>query len=328
MKVVFFDARAYEKQVFLKAFEASDHELIFLDPHLNAQTAVLAKGAQVLCGFVNDVFDATTLEALRREGVLLIALRSAGYNNVDLDAAKRLGMTIVRVPEYSPHAVAEFAVSLLLCLNRKIHKAYNRVRELNFSLDGLVGFDLFGKTIGIVGTGRIGLVAAQIFKGFGCKVLAFDKKPNTLEAQRIGFEYVAYEDLLKRSDVISLHLPLTPETKHLVNARAFDLMKPGVVLINTGRGGLIDTKSLIGCLKSKKLGGVGLDVYEVEEGVFFKDLSASGVDDDLLARLITFPNVIVCSHQAFLTNEALKNIADQTLANINAFEAGKPINQV
>jgi D-lactate dehydrogenase len=255
----------------------------------------------------------------------LIALRSAGFNHVDLSAAARLNIPVVRVPEYSPYAVAEHAVTLVMALNRKIHRAHARVREWNFSLDGLVGFDLHGKTVGIVGTGRIGQVAARIFRGFGCEVLAYDARPDTTFAEQTGVSYCELPRMYRESHIISLHVPLTPQTRHMVDDEALALMKPGVFLINTGRGALIDSPALLKALKSGHLGAAGLDVYEEEEGVFFQDLSGQIVQDDVLARLLTFPNVLITSHQAFLTCEALGNIAQTTLQNISAFEQGGPL---
>ena len=328
MKIAFFDTHHFERVVFEVVFKDKHHTINYIEPRLLPQTAAMAKGADVVCCFANDRLNAETLKILKENGIKLIALRSAGFNHVDLAMAKELLLPIVRVPEYSPYAVAEHAVALLMTLNRKIHKAYARVRESNFSLEGLTGFDVHGKTVGIMGLGRIGTAAAQIFKGFGCKVLVFDKLASAELEKKLGVEFTDKVNLLKNSDIISLHLPLTPETKYILNEDAFRQMKDGVVIINTGRGGLIETKSLIRALKTKKLGGAGLDVYELEEGVFFNDLSVGGIDDDVLARLTTFPNVVITSHQAFLTNEALRNIADQTLKNIEAFARGDLINQV
>jgi D-lactate dehydrogenase len=328
MKVAFYDTHKFEKVVFDCSFKQSQHKITYLETRLNPQSALLSVGYDVVCSFANDRLDAETLEVLKKNGVKLVALRSTGFNHVDIAKAKQLSIPIVRVPAYSPYSVAEHAVALLLAVNRKVHRSYARVRELNFSLEGLVGFDLHGKTVGIIGTGKIGIAAARIFLGFGCKVLAFDKFPNAELPTDKNFQYVGLKKLLSDSDIISLHLPLTPESKHLLNKEAFESMKSGAIIINTGRGALIETKALIGALKSKKLGGAGLDVYELEEGVFFNDLSESGIEDDLLARLLTFPNVVITSHQAFLTKEALQNIADQTLENLNAFESGKIINQV
>ena len=277
------------------------------------------------CLFVNDQADRACLEALVLHGVKLIALRCAGFNNVDIAAARELGLVVVRVPAYSPHAVAEHAVALLLTLNRKIHRAFNRVRELNFSLSGLVGFDLHGKTVGIIGTGKIGSITAQIFRGFGTEVLAHDPFPAPDWAATHGVRYVGLNTLLKESDIVSLHVPLLPETHHLLNEQTFSLMKQGVFILNTSRGKLIDTGALIAALKVGHLGGVALDVYEEEQGVFFEDLSGQVLQDDELSRLLTFPNVLITAHQAFLTREALGEIARVTIANILHFETGEPL---
>jgi len=273
---------------------------------------------------VNDRVDRPCLEALKKLGIKHIALRCAGFNSVDLTAAKELGFSVTRVPAYSPYAVAEHAVALLLALNRKIARANNRVHDLNFSLNGLVGFDLHGKTAGIFGTGKIGRIAAQILRGFGMRVLAFDPFQSKDWAKEHGVEYTEPKALARESDVISLHTPLTPETHHIVNGRTLELMKPGAVLINVSRGALIETKALIEALKSGHLGGVALDVYEEEEGVFFEDLSGQILHDDELARLLTFPNVLITAHQAFLTQEALAEIARVTAANLAAFAKGQP----
>lgn len=256
-------------------------------------------------------------------GVKIIGLRSAGYNHVDLKAAKQHGITITRVPEYSPYAVAEHTVALILAMNRKIHRSFNRIRELNFSLNGLVGFDLHGKTVGVIGTGRIGTIFARIMGGFGCKILAFDRIYDATIVTTAGMQYSPLNEVLSKSDIISLHVPLTPETRHLINETAFAKMKRDVMLINTSRGGLTETKALISALKSGKIGYAGLDVYEEEEGVFFNDLSESGLQDDVLARLLTFPNVLITSHQAFLTREALANIATTTFKNFSDYENGR-----
>ncbi len=325
MKIAMFDTRRYDREAFEAANVAAGHEITFFEPRLTNETAVLATSHAAACSFVNDRVDERTIEVLRQGGCSLLALRSGGYNHVDLAAAARIGIPVVRVPEYSPYAVAEHAVALVLALNRKIHRAYARVRELNFSLDGLVGFDLHGKTVGIVGTGRIGDAAARIFHGFGCRVVAFDIRPNPALTARLGVPYVDLEQLFRESDIISLHVPLTPATHHLVDAEALALMRPGVMLVNTGRGALIDSRALVASLKTGHLGGAGLDVYEEEEGIFFQDLSNSVLQDDVLARLLTFPNVVVTSHQGFLTKEALANIAQVTLENVTAFERGEPL---
>lgn len=325
MNLALFDTHAYDRASFEAANAGFGHALTFLEPRLTAATAALARGHVGVCSFVNDRVDAAALEVLRDGGTKLLALRSAGYNHVDLGAASKLGLRVTRVPEYSPYAVAEHAVCLALALNRKVHRSYARVREWNFSLDGLVGFDLHGKTAGIVGTGRIGRAAARIFHGFGCRVLAWDARPDASLEREAGARYVELDELLRESDVVSLHVPLTPQTHHLVDARAFGLMKPGAMLLNTGRGALIDSLALIDALKSGRLGAAGLDVYEVEEGVFFQDLSNTVLQDDVLARLLTFPNVLVTSHQAFLTREALAAIAQTTLQSAADFEAGRPL---
>lgn len=325
MRVAVFNVKSYDREYLGLANsqlpEAQRHELSWFEPHLTIDTATLAEGAQAVCVFVNDKLDAAVLERLHGLGVRLIALRCAGFNNVDLATAKALGLTVVRVPAYSPHAVAEHAVALLMTLNRKTHRAYNRVREGNFSLQGLCGFDLHQKTVGIVGTGKIGLAFAQIMNGFGCKLLAHDPFPAP-EAEALGVRYVSLAELLEQSEVVSLHCPLTPATRHLLNKAAIARMKRGAVLLNTGRGALVDTRALIDALKKHHLGAVGVDVYEEEEALFFEDHSADGIDDDLFVRLSTFPNVLVTAHQGFLTAEALTAIAQVTLANITAFAAG------
>jgi len=279
---------------------------------------------EAVCIFVNDHADRECLSALSQCGVRLIALRCAGFNNIDLDAANALGISVVRVPAYSPFAVAEHTLGLLLTLNRKIHRAYYRVRESNFSLNGLVGFDIHGKTVGIVGTGKIGQITAQIFRGFDAQVLAFDPTPAAAWADVHGVRYVGLDELLSASDILSLHVPLTADTHHLINAHTLAQMKPGVYLINTSRGKLIDTTALIASLKSGHIGGVALDVYEEEEGVFFEDLSGQVLQDDELSHLLVFPNVLITSHQAFLTHEALTEIARVTCCNIAAVETGGP----
>ena len=322
MKVSIFSTKSYDRQFFIAANIQHQHQLIFLEPRLNRQTACLAANATAVCVFVNDEVDRSTLEFLANHGVKLIALRCAGYNNVDLPAAKTLGITIVRVPAYSPYAVAEHTVGLILTLNRKLHWAYNRVREGNFSLEGLLGFDLNGRTIGIVGTGKIGRVVAKIMTGFGCKVIAYDLQQHP-ECEKIGVEYVDLPKLFGRSDIITLHCPLTPETYHLVNADAITKIKPHTILINTGRGALIDTKAIVVALKSGQVGSLGLDVYEQESELFFEDLSDEIIQDDTFARLMTFPNVIITGHQAFFTEDAMRSIAEVTLSNITQIEQGQ-----
>ena len=321
MRIAVFDARRHDRAALEEANGAHAHELTFFEPRLTPQTASLAKGFDVACSFVNDQVDRAALTSLRTLGVRLIALRSAGYNHVDLTAAQDLGLEVVRVPEYSPHAVAEHAVALVLALDRKIHRAHARIREGNFSLDGLLGFDLHGKTIGLVGTGRIGAAAARIFNGFGCRVLAYDLRPQPT----IGVEYVELDVLYAQADIVSLHVPLTPSTHHMINATALGRMKRGIMLINTSRGALIDSRALIAALKTGHVGSAGLDVYEEEEGIFVEDLSGTVLQDDVLARLLTFPNVVVTSHQGFFTREALAAIASTTLGNVTAFERGEPL---
>lgn len=322
MKIAFFGTKSYDRAYFDKANAHFGHEIHYFEPRLNKETARLAHEFPAVCIFVNDDARTETIDELQKERVRLIALRCAGYNNVDLPAAKGKNIAVVRVPAYSPYAVAEHTVALILTLNRKTHKAFNRVREGNFAIDGLAGFDLFGKTAGIIGTGRIGMILARILSGFGCKILAYDLFPGP-ECQALGAEVVTMEELLKRSDIISMHCPLTLQTYHLINKQTIALMKPGVMLINTSRGALIDTAAVIKGLKEGKIGWLGLDVYEEEEGVFFEDLSHRVLGDDQLARLLTFPNVLITSHQAFLTGEALTNIAETTLQNVTAIEKGE-----
>lgn len=325
MRIAVFDTHSFDRAALTSVNERYGFDLTFFEARLTVGTANLAAGFPVICPFVNDRLDADALAVLHAGGVRLIALRSAGYNHVDLQAAARLELPVVRVPEYSPHAVAEHALALMLTLNRKIHRAFNRVREANFSLDGLVGFDLHGKTVGLIGTGRIGAVMAGIMCGFGCRVLTFDVQPNQELIEELQVRYVGLPELYRESDIVSLHVPLTPATRHLIDAAALGAMKPGVMLINTGRGALIDTRALIEALKQERIGAAGLDVYEEEEGVFFRDLSDQVLQDDVLARLLTFPNVVITAHQAFLTREALANIADTTLSNVRAFERGEPL---
>jgi D-lactate dehydrogenase len=319
-----FDTKPYDREALQQASRGGDMEWRFMEWRLSAETASAAHGAQSVCIFVNDCADRPCLEALAALGIKHIALRCAGFNGVDIAAAKELGIAVTRVPAYSPHAVAEHAVALLLALNRKIPRASNRVRDFNFSLNGLLGFDLYGKTAGIFGTGKIGRVAAQILRGFGMRVLAFDPFPSTEWAQQHGVEYTDARTLARESEVISLHTPLTPETRHIIRRETLAMMKPGAILINVSRGALIDTTALIEALKSGHLGGVGLDVYEEEEGVFFEDLSGRILQDDELARLLTFPNVLVTAHQGFFTREALSEISRVTVANLTASAAGQP----
>jgi D-lactate dehydrogenase len=321
MTVAVFDTHRFDRAALEKEnarVGGHHHELRFFGARLDRKTAKLATDSGAICAFVNDLLDRPALAALAEVGVRLIALRSAGYNHVDVAAARELGLTVTRVPDYSPYAVAEHAVALLLALNRKLHRAYNRVRESNFSLEGLVGFDLHGKTIGIVGTGKIGAVFANIMAGFGCRLLAFDVFPRS----DLPVTYVDRARLLAESDVISLHVPLLPETRHFLNAGTIAQLKPGAFVVNTSRGALIETQALVDALKSGHLGSAALDVYEEEAGIFFHDLSGEVLQDDVLARLISLPNVLITSHQAFLTHEALANIARTTLDTISAFEHG------
>ncbi len=323
MKVAVFSAKSYDRQFLEVANLTHGHELLFLEPRLTEMTAALAAGCQAICVFINDKLDASTVKAIADQGVQLIALRSAGFNHVDLKAAAALGLTVVRVPAYSPYAVAEHTVALILALNRKLYRAYNRVRDDNFSLEGLMGFDLHSSTVGIVGTGKIGQCFAQIMQGFGCRLLAYDVQPNA-HCESLGVEYVALSVLFAQSDVVSLHCPLTPQTHHLVNADSLALVKEGMMLINTSRGGLLDTLAVIEGIKSGKIGYLGIDVYEQEEELFFEDLSNTIIQDDTFLLLQAFPNVMITAHQAFFTRNALTNIADTTLANITDFEQGKP----
>jgi D-lactate dehydrogenase len=319
-----FDTKPYDRTYLSQAEGANRIRWRFHDFRLGPETAFAAEGARAVCVFVNDVADRAVLKSLAQMGVKLIALRCAGYNNVDLEAARELGLPVVRVPAYSPHAVAEHALGLLLTLNRKIHRAYNRVRELNFSLGGLVGFDIHGKTVGIVGTGKIGRCTAQIFRGFGAEVLACDVFPDHDWAVEHGVRYVSFEELLAASDIVSLHVPLLPDTHHLINAETLRRTRPGVFLVNTSRGKLIDTAALIAGIRSGHIGGVALDVYEEEEGVFFEDLSESVLLDEELTQLLVFPNVLITAHQAFLTQEALSEIARSSVENIVRCEEGAP----
>ena len=324
IEIAVYDTKPYDREYLAHAPGAERIAWRFHEFRLSAETAPAAKGAPAVCVFVNDQADRACLEILAALGVKLLALRCAGYNNVDVAAARALGLAVVRVPAYSPHAVAEHAVALLLTLNRKIHRAFNRVRELNFSLSGLVGFDLHGKTVGIVGTGKIGRIAAQIFRGFGCELLAHDPFPAEDWAAGHAVHYVSFDTLLATSDIISLHAPLTPETLRLLDEKTIARMKPGVFIVNTSRGKLIETSSLIAALKTGHVGGVALDVYEEEEGIFFEDLSGQVLADDELARLLSFPNVLITAHQAFLTHEALSEIARVTTANVLQLESGEP----
>lgn len=321
MRTLVYSARSYDREA-LELANDGRHQIDFVESHLSERTATLAQSFEAVCLFVNDHASSAVLGALARNGVRMIAQRSTGYNNIDLEAAAAHGIAAMRVGFYSPYAVAEHAVALLQTLNRKTHRAYNRVRDNNFLLDGLVGSDLHGKTVGVVGTGKIGQVFAAIMRGFGCTVLAYDVTPNSA-CEKIGVRYVPLNELASQADVISLHVPLFPATLYLVNAALLALMKPGVMLINTSRGKLIDTDALVEALKSGKVGAVGLDVYEVEEKLFFRDFSQHIMQDDVFARLVSFPNVLVTAHQAFLTREALAQIAATTIQNLTDFEEGR-----
>lgn len=323
LPIAVYDTRPYDRKSLSSAARAGEVEWNFHPFRLEPATAKAAEGAGAACVFVNDHVNPDTLPILVDAGVRHIALRCAGFNNVDVSAAMEAGVRVTRVPAYSPHAVAEHTVALLLALNRRVHRSYNRVRELNFSLNGLVGFDLHGKTMGVVGTGKIGCIAAEIFRGFGMKVLAHDPYPREEWAEARGIEYVSFEELVSEADVVSLHVPLTPETHHIIDADSLSRMKNTAVLINVSRGGLVDTPALIQALKEGRVGGVALDVYEEEEGIFFEDLSGEVLQDDDLARLLTFPNVLITSHQAFLTREALDEIARVTTENLCRIAAGE-----
>ncbi|MDR5751487.1 MULTISPECIES: 2-hydroxyacid dehydrogenase [unclassified Caballeronia] len=327
-RMIVFSSRQYDVDSFNEVNAQYGIELDFQESHLDAETAVLARGFEAVCPFVNDRLDMATLEKLYLGGTRLVALRSAGFNHVDLPTAKRLGMTVARVPAYSPHAVAEHAVGMILTLNRRFHRAVARTREGDFSLNGLLGFDLYGKTVGVIGTGVIGRVFGGIMAGFGMNVLAYDPGTPAEDLLARGARYVPLDTLLAESDVVSLHCPLLPATYHLIDERALGKMKRGAMLINTGRGGLVESNALIGALKSGQLGHLGLDVYEEEGGLFFEDHSNRLLQDDVLARLLMFPNVIVTSHQAFFTREALLEIATTTLGNVKAWQDGAPTNVV
>lgn len=329
MKTLVFNTQGADRQ-FLEPFNGAlepPHELEFVSFPLNAQSVSLAKGFKAVSAFVNDDINANVIQKLVEGGTQFLALRCAGYNQVDLAAAKTHHLTIARVPAYSPYAVAEHTLALILSLNRRIHKAHARVREQNFSLEGLMGFDLNGKTVGLIGTGKIGHITAKILLGFGCQVLAYDLTPNP-ETQELGVRYCDLDEVVQQADILSLHCPLTPETHHIIDEQRISQMKAGVMLINTSRGGLVDTSAVITGLKSGKIGYLGLDVYEEEADLFFQDLSERVLQDDLFTRLQTFPNVLITAHQAYYTQEALQNIAHTTLENLSAFESGHPINEV
>ena len=321
MKVAFFSSKSYDREYFNEANKDAAHKLVYFEAGLDRHTVKLAKGHDAICVFVNDKVDAVTLKKMKKQGIGLLALRCAGFNNVDLEAAEEYGITVLRVPAYSPEAVAEHALALILTLNRKTHKAYNRIREGNFSLERLTGFNISGKTIGVVGTGAIGKAFIRLLKGFNMKVKAYDPFPDaTLQGQ--GVEYISLNELLAQSDIISLHCPLTHDTYRMIDAKSLKHIKTGAMLINTSRGKLIDTEAVIDSLREKRLGSLGIDVYAEEEKLFYKDLSEIIIDDDIIARLIMLPNVLVTAHQAFLTREALEQIAGTTLQNIRNFENG------
>lgn len=323
MKIAFFSSKNYD-EISFNAVNNGEHEFEFFEEQLNSRNAFLAEGFDAVCVFVNDKVNSTAIAALDKLGIKTIAFRSAGYNNLNMKVAKELGMRVVRVPAYSPHAVAEHAVALILTLNRKIHKAYNRVRENNFSIENLAGFDLYGKTVGVIGTGLIGKAFCKIMLGFGCNVIAYDVQPNP-ELQKAGVHYTSLEEVLSQSDIVSLHCPLLPETQHLINKNTLAQMKKGAMLINTSRGGLLNTQDVIESLKAKHLGYLCIDVYEQEAGIFFNDLSETIIEDDTIARLITFPNVIITSHQGFFTKEALEQIAITTLNSLSAIEKNESL---
>lgn len=319
MNIAFFSTRKYDREVFERNNSAFAHELTFFEAPLNEETVVLANDFEAICVFVNDRLGRELIFRLKRGRTRLIALRCAGYNNIDLDAARECGVRIVRVPAYSPNAVAEHVIAMLLTLYRYTHKAYNRVREGNFSLVGMIGHEVFGKTVGIIGTGKIGRIAAEIFRGFGCRVIASDPNPSQ-ELLDKGIEYVSNHQIYKEADIISLHCPLSTETRYLINSATISEMKPSVTIINTSRGGLINTKDVYAALKTRRIAFLGIDVYEEEEKLFFEDLSTEIIMDDLFMRLTTFPNVLITGHQGFFTHRALNNIASTTLQNIRDVE--------
>jgi len=319
-----FSTQPYDKKYFLAANQRFAYQFVFHEARLEPATVELARGSDAVCAFVNDDLGKTTIEALKAINVSMIALRCAGYNNVDLKVAHQLGIHVVRVPAYSPYAVAEHTVALMLSLNRKTHKAYNRVRDGNFSLQGLTGFDMHGKTVGVIGTGRIGSIVLNILKGFGCHLLAYDTQPNK-ELQNLGVTYLSKDELLETVDILSFHCPLTPETYHMINDKSLAKMKQGVMIINTSRGALVDASCAIQALKSGKIAYLGLDVYEQEEELFFHDLSETIIRDDVFERLLSFANVLVTSHQGFFTEEALVNIADTTLDNLSRYALDQPL---
>lgn len=323
MRIAVFSTRAYDQRFLSEANQQHGHDLQYLDARLDRDTVALANGFEGVCVFVNDTVDAEVVARLAAGGTRLLTLRSAGFNHVDLAAAEAHGITVVRVPAYSPYAVAEHTVALMLAVERKIHRAHNRVRDGNFALDGLLGFDLRNKRIGIIGTGKIGMIVARIMRGFGCSIRAYDPYPND-DVKDFGVRYEDLDTLLAECDVITLHCPLTPDTHHLIDAEALTKTKPGVMIVNTSRGALIDTRAVIDGLKDGRVGHLALDVYEEEGDLFFEDLSDTVIRDDVFSRLLTFPNVLITAHQAFFTEEALRNIAQTTLGNATAFAEGRP----
>lgn len=322
MRVAVFSTKGYDRQFLDAANQRAGHELHYFETRLTPETSSLVHGFDAICVFVNDLVDKNVLRAMADRGVKLVALRSAGFNHVDLKAASEFNIKVARVPAYSPHAVAEHTLALILALNRHVHRAYNRVRERNFALDGLLGFDMHQKAIGVIGTGKIGMVFVRLLTGFGCELLGHDPFPNE-DCRALGMEYVELDELFARSRIITLHCPLTPQTRHLINREAISKMRPGVMLINTSRGAIIDTQAVVEGLKKGRIGSLGLDVYEEEADLFFEDLSDQVIQDDVFARLLTFPNVLITGHQGFFTEEALCNIAETTLGNISAFESGQ-----
>jgi len=328
MRIAVFSAKPYDRAFLDAANQEGAHQIRYLEARLSAETAVLAEGHDAVCAFVNDELGRANLEALAGRGVRLVALRCAGFNNVDLAAAEALGVRVARVPAYSPHAVAEHAVALMLTLNRQIHRAYNRVREGNFRLDGLLGFDLHGKRVGVIGTGKIGEIVCRILSGFGCDVVAQDVAPNPA-CEALGVRYVPFDELFSTSHIVTLHCPLSPRTHHLIDARAIAAMRRGVTIVNTSRGAVVDTRAVLKGLKSGQVGDLGLDVYEEEADLFFEDLSDRAIADDMFARLLTFPNVLITGHQGFFTREAMTAIAETTMANVTAFErTGRAMHEV
>jgi D-lactate dehydrogenase len=322
VRIAVFSARGYDRRFLEEANARHGHELTFLEARLDETTAKLADGYDAVCPFVNDRVDTEVVARLAAGGTRLLTLRSAGFNHVDLEAAQEHGIAVVRVPAYSPYAVAEHTVALMLGVERKIHRAANRVRDGNFALDGLLGFDLRNKRIGIIGTGKIGMIVARIMRGFGCSIRAYDPFPSD-DVRDLGVRYEDLDTLLGECDVITLHCPLTPETHHIIDADALTKTRPGVMIVNTSRGALIDTRAVIDALKDGRIGHLALDVYEEEGDLFFEDLSDTGIQDDVFARLLTFPNVLITAHQAFFTEEALRNIAETTLGNATAFAEGR-----